>query len=68
MELHDPVGPAGTDPSLTAIVVSPETAGGVEKVNAARKQRGLGLLRGIEIGYVMGCVVFVNFVCGCSPL
>jgi hypothetical protein len=50
--LFDMFGPSTVIPSLTAIVVSQETADGGTKVNAERQRKGLSLLEVIVVGLV----------------
>lgn len=40
-EISDPIGPAGKDEDLEAIVVSEETQRGAEKINQVRAEKGL---------------------------
>ena len=39
-ELRDPFGPAISDPTIDAIVVSSETISGAHKINSMRKEKG----------------------------
>jgi phosphopantetheine adenylyltransferase/dephospho-CoA kinase len=39
--LTDPIGPAGTDPNLSCLIVSKETENGITFVNEARQENGL---------------------------
>jgi pantetheine-phosphate adenylyltransferase len=50
--IEDAFGPAATDPSLDAIVVSAETEPEAERVNAARAERGLAPLESIVVPMV----------------
>lgn len=49
VELNDPYGPALSDPSVEAIVVSSETISGAHKINALRKEKDYPELRVIVI-------------------
>ena len=51
--LHDEHGIASTDPSIDALVVSPETAGELADINAARRERDLEPIEGIVAPYVL---------------
>ncbi|NXC46115.1 COASY synthase, partial [Penelope pileata] len=51
--LHDPYGPAATDPALRCIVVSEETRRGGEAVNKKRLENVIG---GAEPSWPRGCV------------
>jgi pantetheine-phosphate adenylyltransferase len=51
--LHDEHGIASTDPSLDALVVSPETAHELAAINAERRERGLEPIEGIVAPYVL---------------
>jgi phosphopantetheine adenylyltransferase len=55
VELHDVVGPAGTDTALSAIVASPETLRGADTVNQLRAEHGLSALAVVPIDFVDGC-------------
>lgn len=46
-------GEASQDPTLDAIVVSPETTGNVAIINAERERRGLKRLMIVQIGHVL---------------
>jgi phosphopantetheine adenylyltransferase len=48
-ELHDPYGPALTDPDVEAIVVSSETIRGASKINSLRAKRGFAPLQVVVI-------------------
>jgi phosphopantetheine adenylyltransferase len=50
--IHDPIGPAGTDPNLDCLVVSLETAAGVDVINKARVERGLKQLATVVVPLV----------------
>jgi inosine/xanthosine triphosphatase len=52
MVIDDPIGPAGSDPDIEAIVVSLETVKGAERVNEERSRRGLAPLEVISIELV----------------
>ncbi len=52
-ELDDELGIASTDPSIDALVVSPETVSELEDVNGRRRERGLEPLTGIVAPYVL---------------
>ncbi|WP_459194328.1 phosphopantetheine adenylyltransferase [Halosimplex sp. J119] len=51
-ELHDEHGIASTDPSLDALVVSPETAHELADINDERARRGLDPMEGFVVPYV----------------
>lgn len=51
-KLHDPHGIAGDDPSIDALVVSPETADEVVAINEKRLARGLDPLEAIVVPFV----------------
>lgn len=48
-ELHDPFGPALSDPDVEAIVVSSETIAGASKINKLRADRGFAPLQVVVI-------------------
>lgn len=50
--LADRVGFAGTAPDVDALVTSPETCGGIERVNRERAQNGLDPIEGLVVPYV----------------
>ena len=50
--LHDEHGIASTDPSIDALVVSPETAHELADINERRVKRGLDPLRGFVVPFV----------------
>jgi phosphopantetheine adenylyltransferase len=50
--IHDPIGPAGSDPDLDCLVVSLETAGGVDVINKVRLERGLKELATVVVPLV----------------
>lgn len=50
--IHDPIGPAGVDPNLDCLVVSLETAAGVDVINKARVERGLKELATVVVPLV----------------
>lgn len=51
-ELHDEHGIASTDPSLDALVVSPETAHELVDINDERVRRGLHPIEGFVVPFV----------------
>lgn len=51
-EIDDEYGVADEDPTLDAIVVSPESADAVEAVDRRRRQRGMDPLESIEVPLV----------------
>jgi len=51
-EIHDEHGFAATDPSIDAVVASPETADEIAAINDARRERGLDPVEGIVVPYV----------------
>jgi len=51
-KLHDEHGIASTDPSIDALVVSPETAHELADINDNRVQQGLDPVRGIVVPFV----------------
>ncbi len=53
IELTDPSGPAATDETIEAIVVSEETVPGALKINKLRKDKGLKSLEIISIPLVL---------------
>lgn len=53
IELTDPFGPAATDETIAAIVVSEETEPGALKINEIRKKRGFKPLDIISIPLVL---------------
>jgi pantetheine-phosphate adenylyltransferase len=53
VELNDPLGPAATDESIEAIVVSDETRPGALEINETRKKNGLKTLEIISIPLVL---------------
>ncbi|HEU16065.1 MAG TPA: phosphopantetheine adenylyltransferase [Nitrososphaeria archaeon] len=52
-KLEDPFGPLAQDPSIEALVVSPETEERGSAANAARKSRGLGEVDVVRIDFVL---------------
>lgn len=50
--IHDPIGPAGSDPDLDCLVVSLETAAGVDVINKVRLERGLKELATVVVPLV----------------
>ncbi len=51
--ISDPIGPAGDDEEIEAIVVSDETASRAEKINEIRSDKGLEELDIVEIPLVL---------------
>ncbi|WP_436907449.1 phosphopantetheine adenylyltransferase [Halosimplex marinum] len=51
-ELHDEHGIASTDPTLDALVVSPETAHEIADINAERARRDLDPIEGFVVPFV----------------
>lgn len=51
-KLHDEHGIASTDPSVDALVVSPETAGEIADINAERVRRGYDPIEGFVVPFV----------------
>ncbi|WP_123536935.1 phosphopantetheine adenylyltransferase [Halosimplex salinum] len=51
-ELHDEHGIASSDPSLDALVVSPETAHELADINDERADRGLDAIEGFVVPFV----------------
>ena len=51
-KLHDRYGIASTDPSLDALVVSPETAHELAEINDERVRRGLHPMEGFVVPFV----------------
>jgi pantetheine-phosphate adenylyltransferase len=51
--LEDPYGVASEDPSFDALVVSPETEKGGEKINEIRRERGYDPLEVVVVPHVM---------------
>lgn len=51
--ISDPVGPAGNDEDLEAIIVSEETREGAERINKIRAENGLDSLDIIEVPLVI---------------
>ncbi len=51
-KLHDEHGIASTDPTLDALVVSPETAGELADINDERARRGLDPMEGFVVPFV----------------
>ena len=51
--LEDEHGIASAEPSLDALVLSPETAAELEAINARRRERDLEALTGIVVPYVL---------------
>ena len=71
VELHDESGPAATDPALSLIVLSPETARALETVNGKRAAAGLKPLESFLIEFVEGyghvfLRLFVELMTVCS--
>lgn len=54
VKLHNFHGPAATDPSITGIVVSPDTLENAERINRMRRKNSLAPLKVIEIEMVYG--------------
>lgn len=50
--LTDPIGPAASDPSIDALVTSPETCGELATINRRRAANGLAPIEGIVVPYV----------------
>ena len=53
VELNDPLGPAASDETIEAIVVSVETEPRALEINELRKKKGLGVLEIISIPLVL---------------
>lgn len=51
--LHDELGIASEDPSIDALVVSPETADEVADINDIRRERSLDPIEGLVVPYVL---------------
>ncbi len=52
-KLEDPYGVASEEPDFDALVVSPETEGGGEKINQIREERGYEPLEVVVVPHVM---------------